>query len=124
MKSRAVRSRRKRSQPADAVFFKKAAGKESSFFESGVSNTFFAPTAKAVQRKCEKCDEEKKMQKKEAGTTSANTSHAASYIHSISSKGVKFPASQSRFFGERMGYDFSHVKLHTGSEAATSAGAI
>lgn len=72
-----------------------------------------------VQRQPEKKEEEK-IQKKEAGNpTSAPVT--SSYISSLNSKGTPLPKQAQQFFGSRMGYDFSNVKVHTDQEAAQSA---
>ncbi len=65
--------------------------------------------------------EEDKLQKKEAAGSSASQGTVSGYISSLSSKGNPLPAQANQFFSSRMGYDFSHVKVHTDKEAATSA---
>jgi hypothetical protein len=86
---------------------------------------------KKIQKKDDKKEEEKlmkkeekkeeeKLQKKDAGGNSSAPVTSA-YITTISGKGNPLPASAQQFFGTRMGYDFSNVKVHTGKEAAASA---
>lgn len=91
------------------------------------------PKDKKVQQPAEKKEEEKimkktdekekdKIQKKESTATIASTtSKSANYISSIDAKGQAMSATAQSFFGSRMGYDFSDVKVHTGKEASDSA---
>ncbi|MEP7108635.1 MAG: DUF4157 domain-containing protein [Ferruginibacter sp.] len=86
-----------------------------------------------VQRALEKKEEEKvmkmgdkkeeeKVQKKEATAPVAQSSAtAASYISSISGKGQSMNRGIQTFYENKMGADFSDVKVHTGKEAAESA---
>lgn len=76
---------------------------------------------KKLQRAPEKKEKEK-IQKKEGApvnTTSKNTT--ANFLSSLNGKGQSLSKQQQNFFGSRMGYDFSDVKIHTGTEAAASA---
>ena len=74
---------------------------------------------KKVMKKEDKKEEEKKVMKKAVGVTPATP--AANYINSMNSKGNPLPAKDNHFFSSKMGYDFSGVKIHTGTEAADSA---
>lgn len=78
---------------------------------------------KDVHRAADKKEEEKKLSTKEATTSAANNKATAvsSYIGSLDGKGTALPKESQHFFGERMGYDFSHVRVHTGTEAEQSA---
>lgn len=81
---------------------------------------------KKEEEKLQKVSEEKReddntIQKKEAGATNGITTNASAYISSIHSKGQSLPGQQQYFFGKRMGYDFSKVKIHTDKDAALSA---
>ncbi|MBL7701140.1 MAG: DUF4157 domain-containing protein [Ferruginibacter sp.] len=88
---------------------------------------------KKVQKKEDKKEEEKvmkkeekkeedKVKKKEGAATSSNTATTASnYIGSINGKGQSMTASVQSFYENRIGADFSDVKIHTGKEAAESA---
>ena len=71
--------------------------------------------------KKEEKKEEEKVQKKEAAGSSGSQGSVGSYVSSLSSKGNPLPAQVNQFFSSRMGYDFSHVKVHTDQEAAASA---
>ena len=76
---------------------------------------------KKVQKKEDKKEEEK-IQKKETSGTAANASTTATnYISSINSKGQNMDAGVQSFYENRMGADFSDVKIHIGKEAAESA---
>ena len=128
--------RRRKSQPRDGSFFRKENNKEQNFFSDSVSESFFQSKA-AVQRKCDKCDEDekkpdskqkeeddKKVQAKEApSSASGNTSIAgagSSYISSLSG-GSALSGNANQFFANRLGHDFGNVKIHTGEEAEQSA---
>ena len=88
---------------------------------------------KKVQRATEKKEEEKlmkkdekkeeeKIQKKDAATSASNTTATASnYIGSISGKGQAMDTGVRAFYENRIGADFSDVKIHTGKDAADSA---
>jgi peptidoglycan hydrolase-like protein with peptidoglycan-binding domain len=74
-----------------------------------------------VQRTADKKEEER-VQKREAATAAtapANT--AGNYISSIHGKGQALSPNLQSFYGNRIGADFSNVKIHTGQEAAESA---
>lgn len=62
---------------------------------------------------------EKKIEKKgEAGGAGEST---VRYVEGIKGKGQPMSTTELNFFGDRMGYDFSAVRIHTGKEAADSA---
>lgn len=83
------------------------------------------PEKKEEEKLMKKGDEkeEEKIQKKETGNP-ASTPVTSSYISSLNSKGTPLPKQSQQFFGSRMGYDFSHVKVHTDQEAAQSANEV
>lgn len=56
--------------------------------------------------------------------TASFFSPTSSFIHSIGTTGHPLPSSTQQFFKARIGYDFSHVKIHTGKDAETSANEI
>lgn len=121
-------------------------GMHESFFQPAAVNN-----NAAVQRKCEHCDDEekkqksmpekkqeedkklhrapdkkddddKKLQKKESATSIAGAEFpVAGYINNLNSNGQSLPKTTQQFFGSRMGYDFSNVKIHTDKDAAQSA---
>jgi hypothetical protein len=77
-----------------------------------------------VSRKCDKCEEEEKLQKKEAGPQAA-TGEAPSSVHEVlRSPGQPLDAATRAFFEPRFGRDFSDVRVHSGPSAAQSAGAL
>jgi len=71
--------------------------------------------------KKEEQKEEEKVQKKEVAGSSGSQGSVSNYVSSLSSKGNPIPAEANQFFSSRMGYDFSHVKVHTDQEAVASA---
>lgn len=74
-----------------------------------------------VQRAPEKKEEEK-LQKKESATAAPLPTHAVgSYIGSINGKGQPMDKQTRSFYENRIGADFSNVKIHTGGAAAESA---
>lgn len=65
--------------------------------------------------------EEEKVQKKESAPAAREGSKTSNYIQNINGKGQPLPADTQNFYSERMGQDFSDVKIHTSKEAADSA---
>lgn len=88
-------------------------------------NTFFTPAITPLQRKCAHCEEEeKKAQRKENGSEQVSAlTHTENYVNTLSG-GRTLDEKEKDFFGSRMGYDFSNVRLHTDSAAARSAQSI
>ena len=75
-----------------------------------------------VHRQAGQKEEEKTVAKKESGTTNnGGIAATGSYIQTLSGKGNALPKEALHFFGKRMGYDFSNVRIHTGTEAEQSA---
>lgn len=84
------------------------------------------PEKKEEEKKVMKMEEKKeedKVQKKEAGSGSSQ-SKVNDYVGSLDSRGQPLPANANNFFSERMGFDFSDVRIHTDKEAAESAKAV
>jgi hypothetical protein len=83
-----------------------------------------SPDHSFIQRKCEACEKEEKVQKKEMsteakqpkGTISASESTERA-IDSSSGKGTALDQQTKSFMSGRFGNDFSGVKIHTDSEA-------
>jgi len=73
-----------------------------------------------VQRMTSKEEEEKKLDRKENNDTAAPGT-TADYISGIDGKGAALSPQSQDFFGSRMGHDFGHVRIHTGTAAAQSA---
>ena len=140
------RIRRKPAASKDSAVFRKEGQKENTFFGEAAQDTFFQPTP-VIQRKCDKCEEEdkqvkrmpekkeeekqvqrmagkeeedKKVARKET-TAQGQPASTGAYLDNINGKGHALPPRAQQFFGDRMGYDFSDVKIHTGAEAAQSA---
>ncbi len=74
-----------------------------------------------VHRQADHKEEEKKIDKKESSTASAGLAATGTYIQSLNGKGSILPKDAQHFFGNKMGYDFSGVKIHTDTEAEKSA---
>ncbi|ODT35001.1 MAG: hypothetical protein ABS67_03220 [Niabella sp. SCN 42-15] len=116
------RTYRRRSSHETAIQLKENSP-EQMFFGARQSQSFFQP-ASAVQRKCEKCeDEDKKVQKKEAGAITGPVS-SSKYISNLDGRGKPLSKSDHAFFSSKMNYDFNGVKIHTGTDAADSAKGI
>ena len=105
-----------------------APGKQqtSSFFDFSGEHSFFSgktPEA-ALNRKCESCEKEDKVQKKENAATGNTVSQAAtSQIKSLQG-GTALPASTRSFFEPRFSADFSNVKVHTDSPSNELASSV
>jgi hypothetical protein len=74
-----------------------------------------------IMKKADEKEKDKIQKKENAPATATTTSKSANYIASIDGKGQAMSATSQSFFGSRMGYDFSDVKVHTGKEASDSA---
>jgi len=84
--------------------------------QPGLNHTTISP----VQRKCQHCEEEeKKLQRKEAGEPTIDAS-TENYISSLSG-GKALEKNERSFFEPRMGCDLSNVRLHTDGNANQSA---
>ncbi len=76
---------------------------------------------KEEERPIQKMEEEKKLDKKETDQSSQVADQTNAYVYSLSGKGNTLPGETQQFFKQRMGYDFSHVKIHTDTTAIQSA---
>ena len=75
-----------------------------------------------VSRKCAACEEEQKLQKKDAGSSAPALAEAPSSVHEVlRSPGRPLDAATRAFFEPRFGRDFSGVRMHTDAAAAQSA---
>jgi Domain of unknown function (DUF4157) len=80
------------------------------------------PEEKKLQKAGDKKEEEKTIAKKENSTAGGSgVTSTGSYIRSLGGKGNTLPKDSIHFFGERMGYNFSNVRIHTGTDAERSA---
>lgn len=88
-------------------------------------NTFFKPAAGQIQRKCEHCEEEEKLHRKEnSGAEVQGGNGLDNYVSSLASSGIPLPDTSRKFFEPRFGRDFSNVRIHNDSVAAKSAQSI
>ena len=76
---------------------------------------------KEVHRQSDNKEEEKTVAKKDDGAGGNGAQVTGAYIQSLGAKGHALPDNAQQFFGERIGYNFSQVKIHTGTEAEQSA---
>jgi hypothetical protein len=88
-------------------------------------NTFFKSTPLIIQSKCQHCQEEEKLHRKESsGAEAQGSNELDSYVGSLGSSGQALPESSRQFYEPRFGQDFSNVRIHTDSVAAKSAQSI
>src|SRR4051794_17639293 len=74
-----------------------------------------------INRKCTACEDEEKLQKKEAGPQAAS-GEAPAIVHDVlRSPGQPLDAATRAYFEPRFGRDFSRVRVHTDAAAAQSA---
>ena len=87
--------------------------------------SFFKPSPAGVQRKCQHCEEEETLHRKESsGDEVQSGNELDTYVGSLGSSGQALPESSRQFFEPRFGQDFSSVRVHTDSVAAKSAQSI
>jgi len=87
--------------------------------------TFFSPVGDNVQRKCQHCEDEEKVHRKEGPSGGGQkSSDPDSYAASLGSSGQPLPESSRQFFEPHFGQDLSNVRIHTDSIAAKSADSI
>jgi len=88
-------------------------------------NTFFKPVAADIQRKCQHCEDEEKLHRKENSDADVQGNHELdNYVGSLDSSGQTLPEGSLRFFEPRFGHDFSNVRIHSDTLAAKSAQSI
>ncbi|MCW3109293.1 MAG: hypothetical protein JWQ09_3799 [Segetibacter sp.] len=88
------------------------------------SRPFFNPISN-IQRKCQHCEKEEKLHRKEMSTEATNADNALeSYVSNLSQAGSSLPNEVRSFYEPRFEYDFSNVKIHTDSIASKSAQSI
>lgn len=88
-------------------------------------STFFKPAQTVVQRKCQHCEDEEKLHRKQNSDAATQGSHALdNYVGSLGASGQSLPENSRQFFEPRFGQDFSNVRIHTDSVAAKSAQSI
>gem|GEM_PF-1927347 len=101
---------------ADKVMCNTAAVSATGFFQPAVVSHFIP-----LQRKCAHCEEEEKIQKKDAGGV---TGAPATVEQAIHSGGQPLDLDTRAFMEGRFGYDFSGVKIHNDALAHQSAAAV
>lgn len=74
---------------------------------------------KIMKKEEEKDKEDEPLQRKESPVSTVGS--PVNYIHSMNGKGKPLPKATNAFFSNRLGYNFSNVKVHTGKEASDSA---
>src|ERR1043165_526252 len=89
-------------QEADAVV-----DKVMRMSSSAEGNSIVTPhSISSIQRKCEECEEEDKMHRKEANNeTAVADASTENYIGSINGKGRSLSQNEKSFFEPRFGYD-------------------
>lgn len=73
---------------------------------------------KKLQRKDK---EDEKLHLKEGNAPKTGAGNTSAYINTLHGKGNALPKSVQHFFENRIGHDFSSVRIHTGSDAEVSA---
>ena len=94
------------------------------------SKTNINPTGSLVQRKCEACEQEEKIQKKSLAESitpliqrsstekgGEASTHVENQINSSKGSGATMDGKTKTFMETRFGTDFSDIKIHTGSQA-------
>jgi hypothetical protein len=90
-------------------------------------HTFSPFTSQKAQRKCGTCEdeEEKKVQRKEQGSSADSTATAPPIVHeALSSSGQPLDAGTRSFMEGRFGLDFTGVRIHAGAQAGASTASL
>lgn len=88
-------------------------------------SAFFSPALNGIQRKCQHCEEEEKLHRKEnSDAETPGSNELDNYVGSLGTSGQAFPENSRQFFEPRFGQNFSNVRIHTDSVAAKSAQSI
>lgn len=78
-----------------------------------------------VQRKCKHCEEEEEqLQRKERSSVQTEGEAPSIVSDAIASSGTAMDHGTQSFMENRFGYDFSNVKIHTGTTATAAAKSI
>jgi hypothetical protein len=86
--------------------------------------SFASSASFKAQRKCGACEdeEEKKVQRKEQGSSADSTAPAPPIVYeALSSIGKPLDSATRGFFEPRFGHDFSEVRVHADAKAASAA---
>jgi hypothetical protein len=100
------------------------APQDSDFVNSQEKSEEIAPKIQqaAVQRECASCEEEDDELMRQADGSHGMTDGAIAQVHrAVNSGGQPLDAATRNFMEPRFGHDFSQVKIHTDTQAATSA---
>ena len=90
-----------------------------------VQTNFLSSHVSKVHRKCEQCEEEKKMQRKEKNSGVAIADDGfENYINTPGNNGQPMPGEVRNLYEGRFGYDFSNVRIHSDQVAAKSAQSV
>jgi hypothetical protein len=90
-----------------------------------LSPSFFSPAVDTISRKCQHCEDEEKLHRKESTNGEVHgSSELDNYVGSLGSSGQNLSSTYRQFFEPRFGQDFSNVRIHTDSVAAKSAQSI
>ena len=115
-------------QEADAVADKVMQMETPSVQKKSGADSFFSSSPVSItplQRKCDNCKEEEKMQRKEIDREELTAdNNIENYVGGLQSGGQPLPNEARNFYEPRFGYDFSNVKIHTDNVAAKSAQSI
>ncbi|NOW93888.1 DUF4157 domain-containing protein [Mucilaginibacter sp. SG564] len=85
----------------------------------------FFKSSDGIQRKCQHCEDEVKLHRKESPNADAHSGHELNnYIGSLGASGQTLSENSRRFFEPRFGHDFSDVRIHTDTIAAKSAQSV
>ncbi len=77
-----------------------------------------------IQRKCAACEEEEQLQRKEDGNGAKQLEAPSIVSDALESGGSPLDDNSRSFMENRIGYDFSRVKIHTDTVATKSAQSI
>lgn len=78
----------------------------------------------SIQTVCPECEEDENVQPKKAGRTLITKDTPSAFHEALQSEGETLSKDTRSFMETRMDYDFSDVRIHTGSLAAKSAQSI
>jgi hypothetical protein len=82
-------------------------------------------TPPQISRKCEMCEQEEKVQRKEMGTAAPGLTEAPTNVHEVlRSPGQPLDEATRAYFEPRFGHDFSQISIHSDSHAAASARSV
>lgn len=129
------RIRRTTSSAHEVAFFKRDSHEQPFFKTNAANKTFFssAQPGPVIHRKCENCETEEKkpgrleqkedkLQRQTAGPETENT-----FLDNAlpsPGNGQPLPEKEQAFFAQRMGHNFSSVRIHTNGDAAKSADSL